>query len=43
MTACCYEANDTYRSGAGDEATRRNVKSDGQADHLVSGRGDLGD
>ena len=41
-TAYCYEANDTGRSGAGDETTGRNVTSDGEADHLVSGSGDWG-
>ncbi len=29
--------------GAGDEAKGRNVTSNGQADHLVSGSGDRGD
>jgi hypothetical protein len=43
MTGCCYEANDTGRSGAGDESTGRNVAGDGEADHLVSGSGDPGD
>ena len=43
MTGCCYEANETGRSGAGDETTGRNVASDGQADHLVSGGRDSGD
>ena len=37
MTGWCYEANDSYRSGAGDEATGRNVAGNGQADHMVSG------
>jgi len=43
MTGCCYEANDTGRSGAGDETTGRNVTSNGQADNVVSGSGDTGD
>ncbi|MFN2515775.1 MAG: hypothetical protein ABR556_06135 [Pyrinomonadaceae bacterium] len=30
-------------SGAGDEATGRNVTGDGDADHVVSGSGDPGD
>jgi hypothetical protein len=43
MTGCCDEANDADRSGAGDETTGRNVTGDGEADHVVSGRGDTGD
>jgi hypothetical protein len=40
MTRCGHEAAERSRSGAGDETTGRNVASDGQADHLVSGSGD---
>jgi len=43
MPVCGDAANDTGRSGAGDETTGRNVMSDGEADHLVSGSGDPGD
>jgi hypothetical protein len=40
MTRCGHEAAKRSRSGAGDENTRRNVASDGEAEHLVSGSGD---
>jgi hypothetical protein len=43
MTGCCHETDDPSRSGAGDEATGRDVTSDGEADHVASGSGDPGD
>lgn len=43
MTGCSHAANNTGRSGAGDETTGRNVAGNGEADHLVSGSGDPGD
>ena len=40
MTGCSHKAEESSRSGAGDETTRRDVAGDGQADHMVSSRGD---
>ena len=37
QTGCRDEADDPSRSGGGDETRGRDVTSDGQADHLISG------
>jgi len=43
MARCGHEAAERSRGGAGNETTGRHVTSNGEADHVVSGSGDIGD